>query len=62
MFMNMNLTIRGVDEEVFRKFKEVSIRRRMNLGNALTNAMRTWLEKERGREKSEKAFFRLETF
>jgi len=62
MFTIMNITIRDVDEKVFRKFKEVSIRRRMKLGNALTNAMRTWLEKERGEKKVKKYFLDLKPF
>ncbi len=41
------VAVRGVDEEVFRKFRATSIEERMKLGDALTKAMRHWLEEER---------------
>lgn len=62
MFTIMNITIRDVDEKVFRKFKTESVRKRMKLGNALTNAMRTWLEKGRGEKKVKKHFLDLKPF
>lgn len=62
MFTIMNITIRDVDEPVFRKFKAESVRKRMKLGNALTNAMMTWLEKEQGKKKVKKHFLDLKPF
>lgn len=49
----MNITIRDVDEKVFRKFKAEAVREGARLGNALTNAMKFWLDK-RGEEKHPK--------
>ena len=46
------IAVRDVDEEIFKSFKEASIRERMNLGIALTLAMKTWL-KERLENKKE---------
>lgn len=47
----MNITIRGVDEKVFREFKEETVRKGLNLENPVTNAMRTWLGNERAEKK-----------
>jgi hypothetical protein len=58
----MNITIRGVDEKVFRDFKEETARKGFNLGNAVTNAMRTWLGNERAEKKGKKCFLDLEPF
>ena len=41
------ISVRDVDEEVFRKFKAISIEERINLGNALTKAMKYWLEERK---------------
>ena len=58
----MNITIRGVDEKIFMEFKAEMVRKEMNLENALTNAMRTWLEKERRERKGNKHFLDLKPF
>ena len=62
MFTIMNITIRDVDEKVFRNFKAESVRKRMKLGNALTNAMMTWLGKEREKREVKKHFLDLKPF
>lgn len=41
---SMNITIRGLNESVFRKFKARAIERGMKLGEALTLAMENWLK------------------
>lgn len=49
--MGKMLTIRDVDEEVYRKFREKSIAERQKLGRALTQAMKEWLRKENKKER-----------
>jgi hypothetical protein len=46
----------------FRKFHAESVRKGMKLGNALTNAMMTWLGKEREKREVKKHFFDLKPF
>lgn len=48
--MTRTIAIRGVDEEIFRKFRARTIEERMKVGEALTLAMREWMKKE-GRKK-----------
>jgi len=51
----MNITLRDVDEKVFRRFKAEAVKEGQKLGQAVTRAMKLWLEKrheERGAEKS----------
>ncbi len=43
--------IRGIDEETYIKFRERAIAKRLRVGEALTLAMKEWLEKEEKREK-----------
>lgn len=40
----MQLTIKNVQEEIFREFKAESVRNKLNLGQALTLAMKIWME------------------
>ena len=44
--MKTNVAVRGIDEEVFRKFKAKTIEEDMKLGEALTLAMKFWLIKK----------------
>ncbi len=42
------VTVRDVDEEVLREFRARSVKERMKMGKALTQAMKRWLrEKEK---------------
>ncbi|MBI4177497.1 MAG: hypothetical protein HY516_03965 [Candidatus Aenigmarchaeota archaeon] len=41
------IAVRGVDEDAFRKFKAVAAEENINVGNALTVAMKQWTEKEK---------------
>jgi hypothetical protein len=40
----MNITIRGLNESVFRKFKARAVEEGMKLGEALTQAMESWIK------------------
>jgi len=45
--MKKNLiAIRDVDEEVLRKFRAKAIEEKLKMGDALTLAMKTWMEKK----------------
>ena len=41
----MNITIRGLQESIFRKFKARAAEENVTLGNALSQAMEAWLKK-----------------
>ncbi|MBI2971924.1 MAG: hypothetical protein HYY37_05885 [Candidatus Aenigmarchaeota archaeon] len=38
------VTVRDVDEEIFRKFRALSVEEKAKLGDALSVAMKHWLE------------------
>lgn len=40
------ISVRDVDEDVFRKFRSMSVEERMKIGPALTRAMRKFLEEK----------------
>ncbi|MEM3506205.1 MAG: hypothetical protein QW589_04815 [Candidatus Bathyarchaeia archaeon] len=40
----MNITVRGVDEAIFKKFKVKAIEEGMKIGEALTQAMEIWIK------------------
>jgi hypothetical protein len=42
----MNITVRDLNEEVFRKFKGKAAERGMKMGAAVTRAMQLFIEKE----------------
>lgn len=46
--------VRDVDEETFRKFKALAVQKRINLGEALTNAMRKTMQEENNKPKKMK--------
>ena len=39
------IAVRGVDEEVYRRFRARAVRNRLKVGVALTKAMNEWVEK-----------------
>ncbi len=41
------IAVRNVDEDTFRKFKAAATGENMNVGNALTAAMKQWTEEEK---------------
>ncbi|MCL4381041.1 MAG: hypothetical protein M1331_01110 [Candidatus Marsarchaeota archaeon] len=45
----MNITIRGLQESVFRKFKAKAAEENINLGDAISRAMEVWLNNEKTR-------------
>lgn len=49
MSMKM-IAVRDVDEDIFRKFRALSIEEKMKLGDALTLAMRHWIQEEHEKE------------
>jgi hypothetical protein len=48
----MNITIRNLQDSIFRQFKAKAVEENMKLGDALTQAMESWLkEKKRTKPK-----------
>lgn len=43
----MQLSVKNVEENVFRDFKAESVREKLHLGKALTLAMRYWLQQQK---------------
>ena len=39
----MNITIRGLDEAVFRRFKAKAVEEGLKIGEAVTQAMKLWI-------------------
>jgi len=57
---SMNLTIRDLNESVFRRFKARAVEEGMKLGEALTQAMDIWIKQST--DKPERSLLDLETF
>ena len=60
MVKSMNLTIRGLNASVFRKFKAKAVEEGMKLGEALTQAMDIWIRQVA--DKRELSILDLEAF
>ena len=60
MVKSMNLTIRGLNESVFRKFKAKAVEEGMKLGEALTQAMDMWIRQIA--DKRELSILNIEAF
>ncbi|MBS7610323.1 hypothetical protein KEJ19_07185 [Candidatus Bathyarchaeota archaeon] len=43
MVISVNITIRGLDERVFKRFKAKAVEEGMKLGEAVTQAMEMWI-------------------
>jgi hypothetical protein len=56
------VAIRGVDEEVLRKFKAKAVEKRMKMGEALTLAMMRWLKEERRKRINPRNLLKLKPF
>jgi len=41
----MQLSVRDVDDATFREFKAEAVKKKVNVGKALTFAMKEWMEK-----------------
>jgi len=53
MVIKLNITIKGVEEEVYKHFKAESIRRGFKLGEATTEALRDWVASRNRRSVSD---------
>jgi hypothetical protein len=60
MVKSMNITIRDLNESVFRKFKAKAVGEGMKLGQALTQAMEMWVR--HGTERRELSLLEMEVF
>ncbi|MFH1358268.1 MAG: hypothetical protein ABIH37_00095 [archaeon] len=56
--------VREIDEEVYNKFRSLSVEQRLKLGDALTLAMKLYIEKEKQKikNKSKKKFLQVKPF
>ena len=51
--LNLNITIKGVEEEAFRNFKAESVRKGLKLGEATTEAFKDWVASQNKRTRKE---------
>ncbi len=49
MVISVNITIRGIDESVYKRFKAKAVEEGMKLGEAATHVMEIWIE-QRGKK------------
>ena len=54
MVICMNITIRNLDDSLFRKFKSTAVEDNIKLGAALNQAMIMWIEKNKQKVKKGK--------
>lgn len=54
--------IRGLDKEVFRRFKTKAVEEKLNLGEALNLAILQWLNRTNSKEKDPKNLLKLRPF
>jgi len=47
-----NITLRNVDERVFRRFKAVAVRRGLTVGKAVTQALAKWVSRQKAVKKA----------
>ncbi len=59
---SLNITIRDVDEKVFRKFKAEAVADGTRLGNAVTKAMKFWVNKKGKEKHGKKSLLELNPF
>lgn len=52
MVISVNITIRGVNERVFRRFKAKAVEEGMKLGEAITQAMEMWIRERSVKRKA----------
>jgi len=58
MYDDMVLSVRDVDEDIFRDFKAQAVKKGLKVGKALSFAMQDWLDKS----EPKKSFMRLKPF
>lgn len=56
----MNICIRGIKEPIFREFKAEATREKMRMGDAITEALRLWLNTHK--KKAKYRFLNLRPF
>ncbi len=57
-----NLTIRGVDDRVFREFKAEAVKDGTSIGKAITGAMKFWIESRKRPKKAVKSLLDLKPY
>ena len=55
----MGISVRGVNVQVFREFKAEAVRDGLSVGEAVTHALRQWLESRRKRHAVKKSLLDL---
>lgn len=60
--MSKAISIRGVDERIFRRFRAKTIEKRMRAGEALTMAMMNWLQDENRKRLNPANLLKLKPF
>jgi len=52
LVISVNITIRGLNEAVFRRFKAKAVEKGMKLGEAVTQAMEMWVSRRSAKPKA----------
>lgn len=56
----MNITIRNIDNQLYREIKAEATREGINIGTAINSAIRLWLDRKRVQVKPVRSFLELE--
>ena len=56
----MNITIRNIDNQLYREIKAEATREGINIGTAINSAIRLWLDRKRLQTKPVRSFLKLE--
>lgn len=56
----MNITIRNIDDQLYREIKAEASREGMNIGIAINSAIRLWLDRKSAQAKPMRSFLELE--
>lgn len=56
------LTVRNIDEEIWRKFKAKTVEEKLRTGDALTEAMKVWVEEKKKVRPDPRNFSKLAGF
>jgi len=49
--ISLNVTVRGLDDAVYRRFKAKAVEEGLKIGEALTQAMKAWIEQGSGKRR-----------
>lgn len=55
--VGLNVSVRDVDSQTFRKFKAKTVEIGLKTGTAMTQALKEWAEKKEKKKKVKKSFF-----